>query len=56
MDTIIAPFMRNLSKRAALSARRFSPEAYHANRRQRLKSLRAVQHLDVERFQLSAVP
>jgi transposase-like protein len=28
MDTITAPFMRNLSKRSALSARRFSPEAY----------------------------
>jgi hypothetical protein len=28
MDTITAPFMRNRSKRAVLSARRFSPEAY----------------------------
>ncbi len=32
MDTITASFMRNLSKRAALSARRFSPEAYIATR------------------------
>jgi len=31
MDTITAPFMRNLSKRSALSARRFSPEAYPEN-------------------------
>jgi hypothetical protein len=26
MDTITAPFMRNLSKRSALSSRRFSPD------------------------------